>query len=80
MIMCVLCYPVSIRIYYQQGVLFLVTTTITEVLLFSKVENKDILQAYLCLFQVSMVGSKLKSFTPLNKMPIWYIHVKFTLS
>ena len=27
MIMCVLlCYPVSIRIYYQQGVLFLVST------------------------------------------------------
>ena len=29
MIMCVLlCYPVSIRIYYQQGVLFLVVTSI----------------------------------------------------
>ena len=31
MIMCVLlCYPVSIRIYYQQGVLFLVFTLFQE--------------------------------------------------
>ena len=33
MIMCVLlCYPVSIRIYYQQGVLFLVEGYFTQVL------------------------------------------------
>ena len=34
MIMCVLlCYPVSIRIYYQQGVLFLVLTNISSLVL-----------------------------------------------
>ena len=35
MIMCVLlCYPVSIRIYYQQGVLFLVSVNFEVLLLF----------------------------------------------
>ena len=33
MIMCVLlCYPVSIRIYYQQGVLFLVVKYVNQLL------------------------------------------------
>ena len=42
MIMCVLlCYPVSIRIYYQQGVLFLVCYLVCAILLFTlfKFEN-----------------------------------------
>ena len=67
MMMCVLlCYPVSIRVYYQQGVLFLVYILV-------HIERKDILHKLqlcqcelyfynaLCLFPAILLWNSIKS-------------------
>ena len=66
MIMCVLlCYPVSIRIYYQQGVLFLVVIRLNRTS-FSvlALENR------LFCAGISPVGSPLTSSHPEEPAPI----------
>ena len=63
MIMCVLlCYPVSIRIYYQQGVLFLVTLcgfVEVEVIVFFFCQTENDILRNSCSFQIDFISQNL---------------------